>query len=325
MLIGFTSCTTQTKLFSKSYFDYFDTVINIKAYCQNQDDFQKLCKIAESNIKKYYELFDIYNNYDGINNLKTINDFAGKDKVKVDSEIIEFLKYCKEIYNLTDGNVNICLGSVLKIWHSYREKGKKLPKKSELIKANAYSDINNLQINEQDDFVYLKKKGSSIDVGAIAKGYVGEKLKEKLLNSKLSDDFLIDFGGNIISCGKKNNGDNFTVGIADPNDTNNSILTLKVFNKAIVTSGDYQRFYEVGGKRYSHIISPKTLYPAEYNKSVTVIADNSALADALSTALFIMKTDKAIEFVDSIENCEALIIDSYNNLHFSKGFEKYIK
>lgn len=325
ILISLTSCESKLKLFSKTYFDYFDTVITIKAYCTSQDDFQKLCKITENDIKKYYKLFDIYNNYDGLNNLKTINDFAGEKEIFVDKEIIDFLNYCKEIYSLTKGYVNICLGSVLKIWHSYREEGKTLPKTKILKNADKYSDINNLEINYDEKTVFLKKSQSSLDVGAIAKGYVAEIVKEKMLKSKLSENFIIDFGGNIIACGKKSNGEKFSVGVADPDNTEKSLLTIKAFNKAVVTSGDYQRFYLVNGKKYSHIISPKTLYPAENNRSVTVIAENAPLADALSTALFIMKTDEAIEFVNSIQDCEVLIIDIDNNLHFSNGFEKYIK
>lgn len=325
IVFSLNSCYSDSEAYSKSYFDYFDTVISVKAYCSSRDDFESLCKTVEKTVGKYDKLFDIYNDFDGINNLKTVNDFAGIKAVSVDKEVIEFLKYCKDIYSTTDGNVNICLGPVLKIWHRYREKGVSIPSKKELKNANKFTDINNLIIDEVESTVFLKNKQSCVDVGAVAKGYVGEVLKKEIIKSGLSKNFIIDLGGNIIAIGKKSGNRSFSVAIADPDNTAESVLTVNVEDKAVVTSGDYQRFYEVNSKRYSHIISPKTLFPATYNRSVTVISDDSAFADVLSTALFIMQTDDAIEYINGIENCEVLIIDSNNNLRYSDGFKEYIE
>ena len=138
LIIAFSvSCEQKkdNKSFSKTYYNYFDTVITIKAYNIDKNSFNSVCDLLESELlEKYNQLFDIYNNYKGVNNIKTINDNAGIKKIQVDEELTDFLDCCKKMYNVTKGNVNICLGSVLSVWHKYRDEGKKVPEKSKLEK-----------------------------------------------------------------------------------------------------------------------------------------------------------------------------------------------
>lgn len=320
------SCENKNdKLLTKTYYQYFDTVTTVKIYNSNKD-FNKICNSFESNVlKKYNQLFDIYKTYKGISNIKTINDNAGIKKIKIDSELTDFLLCCKKMYQKTNGNVNVCLGPVLKIWHKFRNEGKKVPSLNDLKNANRYSSIENLKVNKEKNTAYLAKKGCSIDVGAIAKGYVADKIYSFLL-SKIVKNAIVDFGGNIITVGKRTNGENFSVGITNPDNKSENTVTLKCKNGLIIsTSGDYERFYEVNGKKYSHIISPKTLFPTEKNKSVTVISKSGYLADTLSTALFILNYKEGLELVNKYNDCYALIIDSSTKLHYSNGFKKFLK
>ncbi len=318
-----TSCgSTDKQSYSKSYYQYFDTVTTIKIYENDEKIFNSICNSLEKEVlKKYYQLFDIYNTYKGINNIKTINDNAGVKKVKVDRELIDFLNCCKSVYSITNGNVNVCLGPVLSVWHKFRDEGKKVPTLELLKSKNKLSEIDNLIIDKNN--VFLKQKGSSIDVGAIAKGYVADKIYSFLV-SKNVKNAIVDFGGNIITVGKKPNGESFSVGVANPDETDKTLITLKCKDGVIVsTSGGYERFYEVNGKKYSHIISPKTLLPAENNKSVTVICKSGYLADTLSTALYILDYKSGLNLINKTKNCEACIIDNSSNIHYSNGFNKY--
>ncbi|MBQ5590592.1 MAG: FAD:protein FMN transferase [Clostridia bacterium] len=190
-------------------------------------------------------------------------------------------------------------------------------------KTKELIDFNNLLINDEDNTVYLKKKGCSIDVGAVAKGFVCEDIKE-FLNSVGFKKGIINIGGNVLIVGEKGEKESFKVGIKNPFGSGN-LYNVLVNDKSVVTSGDYERFYEIDGKRYNHIINTNTLSPSSLNKSVTIICNNSALADALSTALFIMDYTEGIKLIDSIENCEALIIDEKGAEYFSSNFEKYLQ
>ncbi|MEE1003499.1 MAG: FAD:protein FMN transferase [Acutalibacteraceae bacterium] len=318
-----TSCNFEIQNYSETTFEYFDTVTTVSGYFKSEAEFQKCYNIIEKDLENYHKLFDIYNNYDKMNNIKTINDNAGKSAVEVDENIIKLLQFGKQAYRFTNGNVNICMGSVLKLW-SNAQKTKILPNSKSLNKAKKYISIDNLVIDSENNTVFLKNKNCSLDVGAIAKGFVCEQLKTEL--SKIGfENGIINIGGNVMTVGKKAGEKEFSVGIKDPDSLEENIYIASVSNLSVVTSGDYERNFEIDGKKYNHIISPKTLAPAKNNKSASVICENAAVADALSTALFISDYREGLNLINSFENCEALIIDKNSNTHFSKGFNKFIK
>ena len=314
LILTLSSCTvTNNKKYSKTAFDLFDTVITVTAYdeCQSAFDehFNAFCEV----VKEYDNLYDIYNTYDGLNNLKTINDNAGIAPVEVDRRIIDLLNFGVEVYAKTDGRVNICMGSVLSIWHEYREADENtLPGFEELNAANAHCSIDSLKITEST--VYLSDSYASLDVGAIAKGYAAQKLAY-YAEQNLWESAVISLGGNVVTYGTKN-GESWNIAIDNPNENADSYLhTLSVTDKSVVTSADTQRYYTVDGKRYCHIINPETLYPSEYMHSVTVVCNDSALADALSTALFNMPLDEGKDMIENTDGVEALFVDmEYNEM-----------
>ena len=286
------------------YYEYFDTYTAIYDYSGKSDKkFEEAKNLFSKHLEYYHKLFDIYNEYDGMNNVATVNRLAGKEAVKVDSELIKFLEFSKEMYNLTDGNVNIAMGSVLSIWHKYREEGKSVPDKEQLSEAAKHMDINNLIIDKTLSTVYFSDPEMSLDVGAIAKGYTAERIANELENAGYSS-YVVDLGGNLRTIGTKRDGGRWRTGVEnpDPMSRDKYIYYLDIADVSVVTSGDYQRFYYVDGKKYHHIINKDTLMPAGYFSSVTIITKNSGVADALSTAIFNMDYETGLSVVSKMDD-----------------------
>ncbi len=305
-VFSFASCSLKKKeKFTEYYFDYFDTVSTVIGYEKTKEEFNGVVAVIDEQLKEYHQLYTIYNSYEGINNICELNKLKNgvHEKLKVDKRIIDLLLFSKEMYKETNGKVNVAMGSVLSIWHNYRTDGmdninnEELPPLVDLKKANNHTDINDIIIDEENCTVFLKDPEMTLDVGAIAKGYAVEKIGE-YLKSQGKTGYLLNIGGNVKGISDEN-GESFRVGIDNPDgDENNPyIKQLTVTNESIVTSGSYQRFYIVNGKRYHHLIDPNTLMPSENFKSVSVITGNSALADAYSTALFLMTITEGKEFI----------------------------
>ncbi len=284
---------------SKVYFEYFDTVSTFYDYSGlSESDFNALSAEFKEELRTYHELYDIYNEYDGIANIATVNRLAGKGAVRVDKKIIDMLLFSKELYTRTSGEVNVALGAVLEIWHDYRTAGKELPPYELLAAAAEHTDINALIIDEVNMTVELLDPEMSLDVGAIAKGYAVEMIATTLA-ARGHTSFVIDVGGNLRTVGAKPSGAGWSAGVRNPDAASSQSYVYKteLKNNAMVTSGSYQRYYTVGGKNYHHIINGETLMPENYYLSVTVISDSSALSDALSTAIFNMEYEEAEDFV----------------------------
>lgn len=325
LLFSLFGCTnTKYTKYSKSFLELFDTASSITAYDTSQENFDKKYNELYKVIKKYSELFDIYNGYEDIINIKYLNDNAYKEPIEVDKEIIDLLNFSKRAYAVTNGKVNIAMGSVLSIWHDYREDGEALPPKSKLIEENKHTNIDDIIIDNKNSTVFFKDKELKIDVGAVAKGYVCNKIYEYITKNNLWQNAVISLGGNIITVGSKPNGNDFVIGIENPNSNDYLMKVNAKENTSVVTSGSYQRYYTVNGKNYSHIIDPDTLYPAEYFTSVTVISSDSALADAFSTALFCMSYDDGIKLVESNDKIEAIWLDNNGKTYQSSGVKAII-
>ena len=327
--VSLCSCAASGKQrYSETLLDYFDTVTSIVAYDNSEADFKKHLSEFEARLKKYNCLYDIYNSYDGVTNIKDINDKAALTPVKADKRIIALLKYGKDFYENGNGKTNICLGAVLRLWHNARESETPyLPEMSDLREAAKHTDINDLIIDEEKSTVYFKDGDMKLDVGAIAKGFAARELCEWAKNN-LWSAAAISIGGNVCTFGTKADDGKtmWNVEIENPDMLSSAApTTLNLTDLSVVTSGDYQRYMEVDGKRYCHIIDPKTLMPAEYVSAVTVVCADSALADALSTTLFNMSVEDGQKLIADMEGVEALWVDKEYNEYYSAGFEGYIK
>ena len=311
-------------------YTHFNTVSTLSSYGDvSEEEFENYLKAANETLEYYHKLFDIYYEYANVNNIKTINQNAGKNAVKVDKELVDFLEYCKELYTLTDGKTNIMLGSVLKIWHDAREQAEGdfgylnpeyLPTASELEAANAHTSIDSLIISTEKSTVYISDPNASIDVGAIAKGYAARKVAERLREMG-ADSMVLNAGGNIITIGLKPDGSKWVTGITNPDKTAENSLSCRVEigATALVTSGNYERYFICDGVRYHHIIDPDTLMPANYFASVSIFTADSCLADALSTALFCMSYEDGLALIEKIDGVDVIWINHDGEIKTTGG------
>lgn len=316
------------KQYQGQFFECFDTVTTITGYAGSQEEFSEKMELLKEKLLYYHRLYDIYHTYDGVNNLKTINDAAGVKAVKVEPEIMELLKLGREMYEQTEGKFQIAYGSVLSLWHDYREQGlsdpkqAKLPSKEELAKRAQHTDMEALILDEAASTVYLSDPEMSLDVGGIGKGYAAQRLAEYAKELGM-EHVLISVGGNVSAVGEKIDGKPWRVGVENPNQesTEPYVSTLDIADQNVVTSGDYQRYYEVDGKRYCHIIDPHTNMPPEYFASVSVLAEDSGRADALSTALFNMEFEEGLSLVEGLKDVEAMWIGKDGEIRSSSGWK----
>lgn len=309
----------------------FDTVTQIVGYASNKEEFGGYVQKIRDELEAYHKLYDIYNEYEGMNNLKTVNDMAGIAPVKVDRRIIDLLLKAREACELSGGRVNVAMGSVLRIWHEYREAGvsdperAKLPPMELLREAADHTDISRMLIDEEAGTVFLADPEMSLDVGAIAKGYAVEQAARYIMAEGFTDG-MISVGGNIRAFGYK--GDNrepWTIGIENPEGGGEFLYTLRLTDRSVVSSGDYMRYYTVDGKRYHHIIDPETLMPAEYFSQVTVICEDSGMGDLLSTALYAMPFEQGLALVESLPGTEAVWVLKGGEVRCSGGFTALLK
>ena len=306
----------------KVYYDYFDTVCTISDYTGgSEDDFRQVYKHFENRLDFYHQRFDIYHEYEGVNNIATINKNAGIQPVKVDREVIDFLEFAVEMYNLTDGNVNIAMGSVLSIWHQYRTYGVEIPPMDKLTEAAKHTDITKMIVDKENSTVYLSDPEMSLDVGAIAKGYTAEVIADSLTEYGITS-YVIDLGGNLRAIGTKKNGGSWKTGVQNPDifADESCVYYFEVADTSVVTSGDYQRYYTVDGKKYHHIINKDTLVPSDYFTSVTIVTKDSGVADALSTALFNMNYEDGLRLVSSIEGTSVVWVKTNGEI-ITYGFD----
>ena len=331
LIFSLSSCKKEPQKFSKNYIEYFDTVCTVVGYEFDEDEFNTTCEFIESELEVYNKLYDIYKSYDGVNNIKTINKNAGKEPVKVDKKIIDLLKFSKEMYDKSNGTVNVAMGSVLKIWHNHREIGMSepenatVPENRKLIEASNHTDINNVIIDEENGTVYLTDSKMSLDVGAIAKGYATERIAQELIKQGKTA-YTLNFGGNIRTIGNKGDGTPWTAAVTNPDLTaeNSTLMRVALSDCVFVTSGSYQRYYEVDGVRYHHIINPETLYPENTFTSVSIYTNDSGVADALSTSLFNLSLEEGKTLVSTFEGAQAMWVTPDGEIYYTDGFKDII-
>src|SRR5699024_2485280 len=323
--------------FTAYYFDVFDTMTQVIAYCDSQAEFDRQAEALHADLVAYHQLYDIYNDYEGINNIKTINDNAGVAPVQVDERILDMLELAVEMYDTTNGKLNIAMSSVLAIWHDYREAAEadpsdadnQLPTQEELEAAAQHCNIEDVIIDREAGTVYLAAPEMRLDVGSVGKGYAVEQVCQAARERGLVS-LSLSVGGNLRSVGSKPQGQPWESGIVSPWDDsliyNSGSSLLAVVNsndQALVTSGDYQRFYTVDGVRYHHIIDPDTLWPADYFTAVTILCPDSGLADCLSTGVFCMPLEEGMAPIESLEGVEALWCTKDGQVIRSSGFAQY--
>jgi thiamine biosynthesis lipoprotein len=381
------------KRFDTQFFDMFDTVTVLSAYAGDQGTFEEFAQEFARELRVYHELYDIYHDYAGVNNIKTINDMAGVAPVAVDAKILDLLEFSKEMHALTQGRVNVAMGSVLALWHQYRDAAGADPSNSELPPMDAlraaaqHMDIDLVIIDRTAGTVFLADPDMRLDVGAVAKGYALQRVCEGVTMANTAVDeavanaavdgavangatqaaaagaaapgvpavwgvgggytgensaghgagaaarlgipaFCASVGGNVKTVGMKEPQaaggakEPWKVGIQNPDLLGDKtyLYMVPMADLSLVTSGGYQRYYTVGGKRYHHIIRPDTLMPWDMYESVSILCEDSGLADALSTAVFNMYPDEGMALVEGLDGVEALWIMPDGSAVMTSGF-----
>ena len=310
--------------YEATFLTLFDTVTTILGYADSEDAFRQQAQTIHDELEVYHQLFDIYSDYEGVVNLKAVNDRAGVAPVQVSEPILDLLDFCLEAYGRTGGRVNVAMGSVLSLWHDAREAAladpaaAALPDPAALAEAMEHTDLSRLVIDREASTVYLADPAMSLDVGAVAKGWAVEQVCRQA-----PAGLLVSVGGNVRATGPKPDSSDWVAGIENP-DGGAFLATVAVRDGSVVTSGDYQRYFTVDGVRYHHILDPDTGAPARYWRSVTVLCPDSGLADALSTALFTLPLDEGRALLDGLD-AEALWVDGDGGRFESPGFADSIQ
>ncbi len=311
-LVLLTGCQ-ENKYLEKNFF-YMDTYINVKLY--NVKNAERAFDKIDEIYKEYHELADRYHNYEDLKNVYYIkNNNDTTETIKLDSRLCNMIELGMEYNQKTNGKFNINMADILDVWASYRENKNGVPTINELKEAK--NKIKPIIFKEKCEIL---NNHPSIDLGAIAKGYATEKVGEYLKSEKI-DKFIINAGGNVL-VGNHYNNAKYKIGLETPNQEKSIYKVLRLENKSVVTSGGYERFYTYNGENYHHIIDYETFYPANYFKSVTVIADDSGIADALSTSLFLLPIEEGKKLIKNTDVQVVWYIND-NQIVATEGISKY--
>ena len=261
----------------------------------------------------------LISDWDPNTQVSEINKQAGLKAVKVDKELFDLIKRSIQISKLTQGAFDISFASIDKIW-KFDGSMKSMPTSDEIKKSAEKIGYQNIILDEVNSTVFLKNVGMKIGFGAIGKGYAADKTKKLMIDLKVKAG-IINASGDLNSWGKQPNGDFWKVGITNPLNKEKVFSWLPINNSAVVTSGNYEKFVEFEGVRYTHIINPKTGYPVTGLNSVTIFSQSAELADALATAVFVMGLETGLDFINQLKEVECIIIDADNKIHTSKNIK----
>ena len=327
----FSCFNNKEKVYTETVDGLFDTVHVISGYDKSEQEFKKKVKFYQEEMEKLHKLYTSYEDFQGINNISTINENAGIKPVKVDRNIIDLLKDTLERNKEISDKVNIAAGNVIDLWDKAKTEGK-LPEQSELEKMQKCAKTENIVIDEQNSTVFIKEKCTKLNLGAVAKGYAVEQVTKKMEKAGMTS-FIISAGGNVKVVGKrkipkkereitdlKSCKDQFCIGIALPlyndnkidksnpynNGKNDYLAKIATENMSIVTTGNYQRYFVMDNKVYGHVINLETLKPEDSFASVSVITEDSGLADFMSTTLFLLSYEEGKALIEKMSKKEKI-------------------
>nr|WP_207728724.1 FAD:protein FMN transferase [Clostridium botulinum] len=295
------------------------TIINIKAYGKNAD------KAVQSSVDKISDIENKMSLNISTSEVNKINKNAGIAPVKVSKNTFDVVKASLIYSEKTKGSFDITVEPLVSIWGIGTDKAR-IPSKDEINNALKLINYKDVVINEKESTVMLKRKGQAIDLGAIAKGYTADELKKVLLNYNVSSAFL-SLGGNVYVLGNKPDKTPWKIGVQNPLEPRGDYLGIvSVSDKSVVTSGNYERFFERNGKRYHHIFDTKTGYPAEKGLiSVSIISDKSIDGDALSTSVYTLGLDEGKKLIESLKGVEAIFVTNDKKVYVTSGLKDIFK
>jgi thiamine biosynthesis lipoprotein len=282
--------------------------------------------------KVFDKLFDLIDYYEYMisksivgTELNQINENAGIAPVKVDEELFEIIRLGVEFAGLSDGLFDISIGPLVDLWGIGTDFAN-VPNDADIKEKMALIDYKKIELDENEKTVYLPEKNMVLDLGAIAKGYIADRVKDLIMDEGYSSA-IINLGGNVLTVGTKPNSDTWSIGVRDPeSDAGTTMGILKLEDNSIVSSGIYERFFMDGEKRYHHLINPKIGYPEQNDiLSVSIISELSVDGDALSTTIFLLGLEAGFELIEALENIEAVFVLDDHSVYLTSGLgDKFI-
>ena len=270
-------------------------------------------------IKEISRIESLISSWDKNSQTSLVNINAGIKPVQVDKELFDLISRSIRISDLTQGAFDISYASMDKLWYFDKEM-KKLPTSQQIAQSVSKVGFQNIVLDEKERTVFLKQKGMKIGFGAIGKGYAADKAKDILIENNVRSG-IINASGDLTAWGQKPSGEDWMVAIVNPLNKTKVFSWLPIKNSSIVTSGSYEKFINIDGKFYSHIIDPRTGYPSEGILSVTIISEKAELADALATSVFVLGTDIGIDMINQLKNVDCIIINSDNKIIKSNNIQ----
>jgi FAD:protein FMN transferase len=270
---------------------------------------------AVAEIKRIEKLLTTFSE-DSVTN--QINASAGSTAVPVPKEVYNLIERCQNISALTQGAFDISYGGLDKRFWNFDMGMKELPSAEIARKAIRLIDYTKIILDHSDNSVLLAEKGMRIGFGGIGKGYAAEMAKAVLKKQGVDNGF-VNAAGDLTTWGRQEDGRPWTIGIADPDKKESIFSSLNITDTSVATSGNYEKFVMIGGRRYAHTIDPKTGFPVSGIKSVTIITPNAELADAMATPVTVMGVRAGMDLINQMRNIDCIIIDEDNQVHFSKN------
>jgi thiamine biosynthesis lipoprotein len=267
-------------------------------------------------VKRFDRMMSLYKDDSEITR---VNMAAGKDPVAVSPEMIEMAEAARKISDLTDGTFDVTVGPLVVLWQMSLKEGK-APTETEIKRIRSRVGYRNIIVNKKASTLFLKKPGMIMDFGGCAKGYVADKVAE-LLRKQGIENAIVALAGDIRVMGHRPEGGPWRIGVQHPRDAAKTLTVLELSDKYISTSGDYERYRIVHKQRYHHILDPRTGKPSAGIESVTVVGDQGAIGDPLTTALFILGPEKGMNIVTKL-GYEAIFVDDKGTVVMTDGIKK---
>lgn len=265
------------------------------------------------------ELIHAINAWDPTSPLAAVNRMAGKAPVTVPQVLYDLVERALKVCAFTEGRFDITFASMDRIWYFDRPM-ERLPTAEEVKGSVAAVDYRQVRMVPQDRAIHIRRAGTKIELGAIGKGFICEQVKRFLLERGVENG-LVNAGGDLVAWGADEHGGPWTITVVDPRRPGKAIGRFPITDQAVATSGDYERFVDIGGERYTHIIDPRTGWPVKGVRSVTVTYPDAELADALCTAVFLNGVRDGLALIEQVDGLHGFIVDDHGDLHFSQRFK----
>ncbi len=287
------------------------------------EDQEKGDRYIDMAVKEISRIEKIISSWDTGSQTAQINNNAGIMPVKVEPELFHLIERALQISKITDGAFDISYAAMDRIW-TFDGSMQQMPDEETIRQSVKKVGYRNIILNKEENSVFLKIPGMKIGFGAIGKGYAADKAKDVLMKEGVVAG-MINASGDLNCWGRKPDGSPWLIGITNPMNKNKVFSWFPIENSAVVTSGNYEKYVILNGKRYAHIIDPRTGYPASGLTSVSIFAPKAELADALATSVFVMGIDAGIDMVNQLKGIECVLVDDQGKIYYSENVKRNTK